>query len=145
MYLEMGERGPAELQFRAAVAYSPFDTLARNRLGELLFAAGRPTEAEAQFRASLRSGPNPVAYDYLGMLSIRRGDLGEATRDFQGALGLDESDSYAHFGLGDIYTVAGRKAEALGQYQAGLVTDPTNAQARAAVQKLRQEVAGPAP
>jgi tetratricopeptide (TPR) repeat protein len=145
MYLEVGQRGAAELQYRAAVAYSPFDTLARNRLGELLFAAGRPTEAEAQFRASLRSGPNPVAYDYLGMLSIRRGDLGEATRDFQGALSLDESDSYAHFGLGDIYTLAGRKAEALRQYQAGLVSNPSNAQALAAVQKLRQEIAGPAP
>jgi tetratricopeptide (TPR) repeat protein len=145
MYLEMGQRGPAELQYRAAVALTPRNIRARNKLGQLLFAAGRPTEAEVQFRASVRSSPNPVAYDYLGMFSIRRGDLGEAARDFQAALSLQKSDSYAHFGLGDIYTVAGRKVEALGQYQAGLVSDPTNAQALAAVQKLRQEIAGLAP
>ena len=61
------------------------------------------------------------------------------------ALDLNESDSYAHFGLGDIYTVAGRKAEALAQYQAGLVKDPTNAQVLAAVQKLREQIPGIAP
>jgi tetratricopeptide (TPR) repeat protein len=144
-YMEMGLRGPAELQLRAAVALSPFNIRARNKLGQLLFAAGRPNEAEEQFRASVGSSPNAPAYDYLGMLSIRRGDVGEAARDFVAALGLDESDSYAHFGLGDVYTVAGRKAEALSQYQAGLVTDPTNAQALAAVQKLRQQIPGAAP
>jgi len=144
-YLQMGQRGPAELQFRAAVALSPLNPRARNELGQLLFSAGRPNEAEEQFRASVRSGPNPVAYDYLGMLSIRRGDVGEAARDFRAALSLEESDSYAHFGLGDIYTVAGRKGEALREYQAGLAGDPTNAQALAAVQKLRQQIAGAAP
>jgi tetratricopeptide (TPR) repeat protein len=144
-YLKMGLRGPAELQLRAAVALSPLNTRARNTLGQLLFAAGRPNEAEAQFRASVRSSPNPLAYDYLGMFNIRRGDVGEAARDFQAALSLEEFDSYAHFGLGDIYTVAGRKAEALRQYQAGLVKDPTNPKALAAVQKLRQQIPGAAP
>ena len=38
------------------------------------------------------------------MLNIRRGAVGEAARDFRAALSLEESDSYAHFGLGDIYT-----------------------------------------
>jgi Flp pilus assembly protein TadD len=144
-YLQMGRRGPAEVQFRAAIALSPLNPDALNDLGQLLFAAGRPAEAEEQFRASLRSRPSVAAYDYLGMLSIRRGDVGEAARDFRAALVLDESDSYAHFGLGDIYTLTGRKVEALSQYQAGLVKDPTNPQALAAVQKLRQQLFGAAP
>ena len=79
------------------------------------------------------------------MINVRRGALGEAERNFQAALRLDESDSHAHFGLGDIYKAAGRKAEALSEYQAGLVKDPTNARALAAVQKLRQRIAGAAP
>jgi hypothetical protein len=58
---------------------------------------------------------------------------------------LDESDSYAHFGLADIYTLAGRKTQALRQYQAGLVKDPTNAHALAAVENLRQQIAGTTP
>jgi tetratricopeptide (TPR) repeat protein len=144
-YLKMGLRAPAELQFRAAVALSPLNTRARNKLGQLLVDTGRREEAEEQFRASVRSSPNALAYDYLGMFNIRRGAVGEAARDFSAALSLEEFDSYAHFGLGDIYTLAGRKAEALSQYQAGLVKDPTNAQALAAVQKLRQQIVGAAP
>jgi predicted negative regulator of RcsB-dependent stress response len=58
---------------------------------------------------------------------------------------LDKSDSYAHFGLGDIYALAGRKGEALTEYEAGLVADPTNVQVQAAVQKLRQQISGAAP
>jgi hypothetical protein len=41
--------------------------------------------------------------------------------------------------LGYIYKAAGRKAEALSQYQAGLVGDPTNAQALEAVRQLQQQ------
>ena len=144
-YLKMGLRGPAELQLRAAVAISPSDTRARNRLGQLLFETGRPHEAEEQFRASVRSKPSVIAYDFLGMLNIRRGAVGEAARDFRAALSLEESDSYAHFGLGDIYKIAGRKAEALSQYQAGLVMDPTNPQALAAVHELRRQSVRAAP
>ena len=144
-YLAMGLRDAAELQYRAAVALSPLDPNARNDLGLLLFAAGRQNEAEEQFRASVRARPNVIAYDYLGMLSMRRGDVGEAGSDFRAALTLDDSDSYAHFGLGDVYTLAGRKVEALSEYQAGLLKDPTNPQAQAAVRRLRQQMAGAAP
>jgi Tfp pilus assembly protein PilF len=144
-YLKMGLRGPAELQLRAAVAISPIDTRAHNKLGQLLFDAGRPNEAEEQFRASVRSTPNALAYDFLGMFNIRRGAVGEAARDFRAALSLEEFDSYAHFGLGGIYKAAGRKAEALSEYQAGLVKDPTNPQALAVVQELRRQRARAAP
>jgi Flp pilus assembly protein TadD len=71
--------------------------------------------------------------------------MGEAERNFRAALSLDESDSNAHFGLGYLYKAAGRNAEALSQYQAGLVKDPTNPQALAAVQKLGQQSAGTTP
>jgi tetratricopeptide (TPR) repeat protein len=144
-YLQMGLRDQAELQFRAAVALSPNASRARNELGQLLFASGRSKEAEEQFRASARVKPNVLAYDYLGLLSMRRGDVGEAARDFQAALSLSASDSYAHFGLGDISLLAGHKAEALSHYQAGLRQDPTNAEVLAAVRKLRQQMSGAAP
>jgi tetratricopeptide (TPR) repeat protein len=144
-YLKMGLRDPAELQFRAAVALSPNNTRARNTLGQLLFDTGRPNEAEEQFRASVRSKPSALAYDYLGMITIRRRAVEEAERDFRAALSLDGSDSNAHFGLGFLYKAAGRKAEALSQYQAGLVRDPNNPQALAAVQELRQQSAHAAP
>ena len=135
-YLKMGLTGPAELQLREAVALSRFDIRAYNEVGKLFVWEGRIEEAEDQFRASLRIAPNALAYDYLGTLNIRRRAMEDAERDFQAALSLDESDSNAHFGLGYFYKAAGRKAEALSQYQAGLVEDPTNAQALAAVQQF---------
>ena len=144
-YRLMGMPGPAELQLRAALALSPLNTRARNKLGQLLLEEGREYEAEEQFRASVRVEPNALAHDYLGAINMRRGAMEEAERDFRAALSLDESDSDAHCGLGYLYKAEGRKAEALSQYQAGLVKDPTNPQARAAVQELRRQSAHAAP
>jgi Tfp pilus assembly protein PilF len=145
VYRLTGLTGSAELEVRTALALSPLDYDVLNELGRLLLEEGRISEAEDQFRASIRSWPNVLAYDFLGEISIRRRDVGEAERDFRAALTLDESDSNAHFGLGFLFKAAGRKAEALSQYQAGLVKDPTNPQALAALQKLRQEGARTAP
>ena len=144
-YRHLGMPGPAERELRRALALSPLDYRILNDLGQLLLEAGRVSEAEEQFDASLRSRPNALAYDFLGMLNIRRGEVWQAERDFRAALSLEESDSYAHFGLGDILQTAGRKDEALRQYLAGLVADPTNAQALAAVRKLRQKTAATSP
>jgi Flp pilus assembly protein TadD len=128
-----------------ALALSPLDYRALNELGQLFLDEGRVSEAEDQFRTSVRNEPNVLADDFLGEIDIRRGAVGEAERDFRAALSLQKSDSNAHFGLGYLYKAAGRNVEALSEYQAGLVGDPTNARALAAVQKLRQQIAGAAP
>jgi tetratricopeptide (TPR) repeat protein len=144
-YMKMGLTGQAEPQLRAAIALSPSDVEAHTKLGQLLVEERRLDEAEDQFRACIRLEPSLLAYDYLGLINIRRRAWGEAERAFRGALSLDASDSDAHFGLGYIYKATGRKAEALSQYQAGLVKDPTNPQALAAVQRLRPQIPGAAP
>jgi tetratricopeptide (TPR) repeat protein len=145
LYRLMGMAGPAESQLRMALALSPLDYRALNELGRLLLEEGRVSEAEDQFRASVRNEPNVLAYDFLGQIDNRRGAVEAAERDFRAALSLDESDSNAHFGLGHLYAAAGRTAAALNQYQAGLVKAPTDSQALAAVQKLRQLSAHAAP
>ena len=138
-YQNMGMPELAEPEIRTAVSLSPLNSRGRNMLGKLLFAQGRVNEADEQFRASLRSEPNAVAYDYLGMIKYRQGAVREAEDDFRAALSLEPADSYAHFGMGDIYQVAGSRVAALREYEAGLVNDPTNAQALAAVQQLRRQ------
>ena len=135
----MGNLELAETELRKALALSPLDYRIRNELGQTLVSESRWSEAEEQFRDSIRNQPNALAYDFLGMLDIRRKAMEAAKHDFQAALGLTESDSNAHFGLGYIYKAAGRKAEALSQYQAGLVGDPANAQAIEAVRQLQQQ------
>jgi tetratricopeptide (TPR) repeat protein len=144
-YMKMGQTGTAEAQLSTAVALLPLYTRARNKLGQLLVEERRLDEAADQFRASVRNDPNVLAYDFLGEINIRQRAVGEAEGNFRAAFSLDESDSNAHFGLGYIYKAAGRNAEALSQYQAGLVKDPTNPRALAAVQELRQESARSAP
>jgi len=144
-YRLMGMAGPAESELRMALALAPLDYRVFNELGRLFLEEKRMSEAEDQFRASVRNEPNVLAYDFLGEINFDRRDLEEAERNFQAALSLDESDSRAHFGLGYVYKAVGRNAEALSEYQAGLLKDPTNARALAAVQKLRQRIAGTTP
>jgi len=139
VYRVMGNLGLAETELRKALALSPLDYRIRNELGQTLVAEGRTNEAEEQFRASNHGQPNALAYDFLGMIEIRRDAMQAAERDFQAALGLAGSDSNAHFGLGYIYKAAGRNTEALSEYEAGLAGDPNNVQALAAVRQLQPQ------
>jgi tetratricopeptide (TPR) repeat protein len=139
-YLAMGSKDLAELQFKAAVALSPLNTRARNHLGQIDLDLGRVREAEDQFLRSIESEPNVTAYEALGSICVGRGDQAAAARAFARALSLDAFDSVAHFKLAELYAQAGRNADAMREYQAGLLTDPANSQALAAVRKLQSEV-----
>jgi len=141
-YEEMGRRAEAELQLRAAVALAPLNVDARNRLGKLYFETGRLAEAEEQFRRSVESEPNATGFSGLGDIYLGRGERARAEQAFREAVAVAPFDSHAHFSLGELCAADGRTAEAIREYQAGLETDPTNAQARAALQKLRSEGAG---
>jgi len=138
-YAEMGLREEAELQLRAAVALSPLNVYARNQLGKLHIEADRLAEAEEQFRRGVESEPNMVGYNGLGDIYLRWDDHNRAEQAFQRALSLDPFDSHARFNLGALYAARGRIAEAMREYQAGLETDPNNARARAALEKLRSQ------
>ena len=137
--LELERPAEAELQFRAAVALSPLSVDAHNKLGKLYLESGRLAEAEEQYRASAASQPNWTAYYGTGECARRRGDNPAAERAYLRAVELAPVESQPHFALGTIYAAAGRKAEALREYQAGLANDPANAEALAALKKLRGE------
>jgi Flp pilus assembly protein TadD len=143
-YEEMGKKDLAELQFRAAVALSPLNTRARNQLGKLYFDAGRPAEAEEQFRRSAESEANAEAYNGLGDIYLKWNDSKRAEQAFRDAVSADPYDSHARFALGALCASSGRNVEALREYQRGLVTDPANREALAAIRKL-QSSATPSP
>jgi Tfp pilus assembly protein PilF/predicted membrane-bound dolichyl-phosphate-mannose-protein mannosyltransferase len=136
-YTEMAQLEKAELQLRAAVALSPLRVDARNKLGRLYSDAGRLAEAEAQFLRSVESEPNGTGYDGLGAVYLRWGDRTRATRAFERAVAVDAYDSVAHFHLGKLYLEVGRREDALREYRAGLLTDPSNAEARAAIEEIK--------
>ncbi|MGA2629315.1 MAG: tetratricopeptide repeat protein [Terriglobia bacterium] len=137
--LELERPAEAELQFRAAVALSPLNVDARNKLGTLYLESGRWAEAEEQYRASAASQPNWTAYYGIGEAARRRADYQGAERAYLRAVELAPVESQPRFALGAVYVAAERNAEALREYQAGLANDPSNAEALAAVKKLRGE------
>jgi protein O-mannosyl-transferase len=136
MYAEMGRLADADSQFRQAVALAPLDTSARNTYGHFLLQQGRSSEAREQFALSARADTNWEAYDNLGDLDLAAGDLQNARVEYQSALALNPIDNHAHFGLAKLDEQQGRIADAAREYRAGLETDPRNATALAALQRL---------
>ncbi|MGH9355441.1 MAG: tetratricopeptide repeat protein [Terriglobia bacterium] len=136
-YVKMGRDQAADLQLRAATELAPLNVRAHNELASLYLRNNEENLAEQQFRLSARSEPNVTAFDELGKIEAerRRFDVSEAM--FKRALALNRYDSVAHFGLASIFGARGRTGQAEKEYQAGLETDPANAQAQAALQALR--------
>jgi Tfp pilus assembly protein PilF len=138
MYAEMGRLADADAQFRQAVSLAPLDTNARNSYGHFLLRQGRLSEAREQFARSVEADANWEAYDNLGDLDLAAGDSQKARADYQAALALNPIDNRADFGLAVLDEHEGRFADALREYRAGLETDPRNAAALAAVQRLAE-------
>jgi tetratricopeptide (TPR) repeat protein len=136
-FLEMGRMAEAELQLRAAVALSPLKTDARNKLGKIYLDSGRLEEAEEQYRRSAESQQNWTAYYGLGEVFRRRNASAHAEQAYRRAAELNPEESQVHFALGALYSAAGRSREALEEYQAGLTTDPHNAEALVAIKQLQ--------
>jgi Flp pilus assembly protein TadD len=140
MYEEIGRTDDAESEFRQAVLLAPLDTKARNRYGQFLIQQGRLSEARDQFANSAEADANWPAYDNLGDLDLAAGDSQKARQDYRAAIALNPIDNHAHFGLAMLDEKQGRIAEAVREYRAGLETDPRNAQALRAVQRLTQRL-----
>ncbi|HEV2423201.1 MAG TPA: tetratricopeptide repeat protein [Terriglobia bacterium] len=138
----LGLRATAEAEFRRATALSPLNDRAHRELGELLLDERRLEEAADEFRVSLRASPTAPAWDDLGEADLLLNHTGAAEQAWRAALRLDPLDSCAHFSLGRIYMTQDRRGEALDEYRAGLVTDPHNANALAAIAVLTSPANG---
>ena len=136
VYAEMGRDSDAEREYRRAVELAPLNARARNEFGLFLLDRGRPAEAQEQFAASAQADPNCEAQVQLGSLLASAGNPERAREAYGRAVALDPFDSRARFGLATLDERAGRLAEALSGYRAGLETDPGNASAREAVLRL---------
>jgi protein O-mannosyl-transferase len=137
MEMDLKQFDQAEWQLRAAVALSPLIPACHNKLGKLYLKEGRFSEASEQFSQSVRAAANFKGYDGLGDVYLQEGELRRAERAYVAAVGIDQYDSHAHFGLARIAALGGRREQALEEYARGFETDPHNQAARRAVQVLR--------
>ena len=142
---EMGRKDEAEWQFRIATTITPLSTRAHNSYGSFLFDAGRMEDARREYERSAQVDPNPDAYDKLGDIFAAEQDRAGAASAFDQAIRLNPYDSHAHFGLGETLEAAGKPAEALREFERGLETDPSDAEAKAAALRLRSSISATPP
>lgn len=139
----MGLRERAEAEYRRAIALAPLSSEAHGHLTNLLFDAGRLREAEEQFLRAAEITPTAETCDHLGDIYLRWASDDRAERAFARAAALDPFDSHAHFGLAALYAARGRPSHAVREYEAGLETDPANAEALAALRRLNAQAPSP--
>jgi tetratricopeptide (TPR) repeat protein len=136
MYAAQGLGPDAEKEFRRAIEINPFSTSARNSLARFCLESGRLDEAAAQFRASVESIPNEDAWAGLAEVFSRQNSTAQAEQAWKEVTRLNPFHARAHFALGKIYLASRRFAEAEKEFQAGLLVDPSNAEALEEVRKL---------
>jgi len=136
-YEKMGLPQEAELQLRAAVALSPLNVTTHNTLANFYFDQKRYLEAEDQYWRAVQGQPNYWAYLGLGSISWVKRDLIQAVRFFKNAEDIEPSNGRIHYLLGSVYAEMGQTSDAERELQVALQIDPHNAEALAALQKLK--------
>ena len=136
-FAAMGRAAEADWQYRIATALSPLSTRAHNSYGNFLIQQGRTNDALTEFERSVRVDPTAEALSRLGEIYLERKDYARAELAFRRAIGINPFDSKAHFGLGKTLQAGGRPSEALHEFEQGLETDPSDTDAKAAINRLR--------
>jgi len=136
VYAAQGLGVEAEKEFRLALDSNPFSTAARNFFAKFYLDTGRLDEAAAQFRASLESIPTSDAWAGLAEVYSGQNSLAQAEHAWKEAIQLNPFATQAHFALGKLYLASGRLAEAEKELRAGLLMDPNNAEALAALREI---------
>jgi Tfp pilus assembly protein PilF len=111
--------------FRHAIAVTKNNDTAHLNLGCALALTGSTTEAEAEYRASLKGHPNRVeTHNDLANLLDDAGHLDEAMAEYQVALRINPKFVAAHNNFGSLLVELGRVDEAMQQYAAAAQLDP---------------------
>lgn len=133
---KMGKNDEALAQFRTAVEAAPVNATARLYLAQELGERGQYAEAEAQYRASIQLSPSLVAEGNLAGILLHSGRDTEAASLLWQIAKEYPLDSLTHLRLGQLLEKQDRRQEAKKEYEATLLTDPQNAEARSAIQRL---------
>jgi Tfp pilus assembly protein PilF len=128
----MKRSAEADWEFRVATTLTPLSTSAHNNYGKFLLAQGRSEEARAEYERSAVADFNAEASDQLGDIYLSWRDFPRAEKAYRRSLADNQFDTRAHFGLGRVLEFTGHPAEALREYESGLVMDPSDAEAKAA-------------
>jgi cytochrome c-type biogenesis protein CcmH/NrfG len=137
-YAEAGRADDALRHLRKAVALDP-SPLRHYDVGRMLLFMRRYSEAGAAFHQALALRFDmPESFYGLGLAFTALGRLEEAVQAYNRALELDLKFTDAHYNLANVLAALGRRQEAIAHYQQVIQIRPHDAEAIAALDRLRR-------
>jgi tetratricopeptide (TPR) repeat protein len=132
-----GHKDEALEEFRKAAELSPLNPLALRWYATELAATGKLPEAEVQFKRSIELDPSLGAFHGLAALYLQTGQNNLAEKTLRQLVRTYSYDSTGHLELPKLLEASGRQTEAKAEYEAVLLTDPANTEAKSAIQRVR--------
>lgn len=131
--LKAGKTAEAVTEAKAAIATGDDSDTAYSLLGAAQAQNGKYDDALLNFNEALKRDPKSLfALRYRADVFIAKGRLTEAIADFRSALAIEPHDQ-TKLKLASVYVQAKRYSEAIPVYQEVLKSDPSNAEALAAL------------
>jgi Flp pilus assembly protein TadD len=135
-----GNLPKALAEFQTAVHLSPLNAFARRDYGAALLQTGDLPGAEYQLEKAVELQPSLEALHSLATVYLRQNRKDKTKDILRRTTQANPYDSYAHFELGKLLEEAGQVQEAAKEYKAGLITDPGNAAAKSALQRIAKQI-----
>jgi tetratricopeptide (TPR) repeat protein len=119
---------PSEVVRKAwVVSDLPSDAQQHRDYADVLYKAGRDSEAAEQFRAAIEANPNSAATHYqLGAILLGESKIDAALAEFEAAIKLDPNDGESHYDRGYTLLRLGRRIEAGKEYELAVRLTPTS-------------------
>jgi tetratricopeptide (TPR) repeat protein len=117
---KLGDAAETVRVAQIALAYRPGDAVALSWLGQAHAYMGEHEPAVEAFRQSVAIAPRAAEFDRLGYSLYELHRLDEAVAAYNQALALEPQRRESHRLLAMAYREAGRRAEAIAQYEAAL-------------------------
>jgi Tfp pilus assembly protein PilF len=123
---------PSEVVRQAWVmADLPGDARQQRNYADVLYKAGRSTEAAEQYRVALAAGPNSATSHYrLAGALLAESKLDAALAEFETAIKLDPNDGETHIDRAYVLQRLGRQSEAGPDYEAAVRLAPKSERVR---------------
>jgi tetratricopeptide (TPR) repeat protein len=136
--LDQGRLEEARLLFEAIVARSPEYAPGLLRAGQVRYLTGRPRLAEPALRRAIELDPAAeLPHAYLGLVALRDGDRARADAE---AAHLSFPLEGAAFEAGHYLALAGRRREAIAQFELALALNPSHSRALFQIGRLDEDL-----
>ncbi len=118
---------PAFVEFQKAVEIDPANRDAQYALGHIYYMQGRYDQAKEKFQTVLRSKrDDSEAYNYLGQVEEKLGNIPDAIKMYQQALKnpLYATPEKPHYSLGVIYAKRRQSTDAIKEFREAIQINP---------------------